>query len=101
MSKLYSYFSAKIQKYPRNEGRIQMQKIYVFDFHTENIKIVPVLLARKFKDKKIKVKDLSGTMISISILVAILKKETWISKMLSSPTIRLMSSMRRWSNMKK
>ena len=43
-------FSAKIQKYPRNEGRIQKQKIYVFDFHTENIKIAPVLLARKFKN---------------------------------------------------
>ena len=47
MLKLYSYFSAKIQKYPRNEGRIQKQKIYVFDFHTENIKI-----ARKFKNVK-------------------------------------------------
>ena len=57
MLKLYSYFSAKIQKYPRNEGRIQKQKIYVFDFHTENIKIVPVLLARKFKNiKKIREK---------------------------------------------
>ena len=43
MSKLNPVFGAKIQKYPRNEERIQKPKIYVFDFHTENIIIVLVL----------------------------------------------------------